>query len=168
MKRWKEIKDKAQTFADDIKENLSQEEETTKTDKKQTKQPFYERKTTTPEEYLGTIWGWFWALWFGFFIALIGIVLAFSNPKFWLFAILLAIALPFWVIYCILMMIPEVKIFGFTVFNRRNLSVRQSLTVGSRLTYFLSKEFIRSSPEIAILIFGFIGVLFFSIIIAVM
>ena len=64
-------------------------------------------------------------------------------------------------------MIPDVKIFGFTIFSRKRLGVRQSLTVGSRLSYALSREFIRQNPTFAFFIFLFLILIFVSLVVAV-
>lgn len=166
MKRIKDIKTKAQEFAEDVKESLDSEQNHSQKGASQPNQPFYQRKTSHPEEFLETIWSWFAMLWIGIFVALAGIVLALSNTKFWPFAIILFIGLLVWIPFCIFMMIPDIKILGFTLFSRRKLGIRQSLTVGSRLSYTLSREFFRQNPGWAFLLFAFFILIFVSIVIA--
>ena len=162
MKRFTEIKSKAQDIAEEIKQSLN--EEVDKTDNKsRSNKKFYQRQSSSPEEVVGTVWSWFVILWFGIIVTLFGIILALSNSRFWLFAILLIIGLPFLVLYCVFMMIPEIKIFGFTIFSRHKFGVKNSVSIGSRFTYTLSKEFFRQNPSLAFVILILLVLIFVSL-----
>lgn len=157
-----DLKKKTKGIVEDIKESAKDEQNQNLQSNLAT-----HHVASQAEEVLGTIWGWFVMLWIGIFVALAGIVLALSNTKFWPFAILLFIGLLIWIPFCIFMMIPDIKILGFTLFSRRKLGIRQSLTVGSRLSYTLSREFFRQNPGWAFFLFAFFILIFVSIVIAI-
>ena len=123
--------------------------------------------TSNPEQVLGTMWSYFIAFWMGIFISLFAIVFLLSNPKTMFLAVLIIIALPFWAIFCFIMMVPDVKIFGVTVFSRRNLSLRKSVSLGRRIIYTFSREFYKQNPLMATFLFAYLFLVVLAIIYAV-
>jgi len=113
------------------------------------------RETSTPEELYFSAWNWFCLMIFGVFISLMIFIFSLGNPKFLLVGLLALIAIPFVVIWCLTHMVPTIKIFGFTVFDRDQLSVRRQLSIGKEIARFFSREFLQESPMIAFFIFLF-------------
>ncbi|MFX0114116.1 MAG: hypothetical protein ACFFB3_06180 [Candidatus Hodarchaeota archaeon] len=126
------------------------------------------KKTTKPEDIAYRTWGWFWALIIGLFTSLVVIVFAIAQGGGWLLtAVLALIAAPVWAFICLRNMIPEIKIFGFTIYSRNKLSLRQQMSFGASIAKVFTREFFRSNPWAAWSMVGF-GVLFLlSIILAV-
>ncbi|WP_455139859.1 hypothetical protein [Candidatus Hodarchaeum mangrovi] len=114
------------------------------------------RDTSSPEELYFSAWNWFCLMIFGVFFSLIIFIFSLGNPKFLLVGLLALIAIPFIVIWCLTHMVPTIKIFGFTVFDRDQLSVRRQLSIGKEIARFFSREFLQESPMIAFFIFLFI------------
>ncbi len=117
------------------------------------------KQTSRPEEFVYSIYGWFWGLLLWITIVFIGIIFALSNPKLWLVAILLIIALPFGVYYCLTHMIPSIKIFGFTIFDRNKLSMKQQMNFSTAVARMITREFIRENPLAAYSVLLFFGLL---------
>lgn len=165
MKRWSDLKDKVNDFANQVQDNAQQQ------NKNKSQSNYHQNRnnfqTSNPEQVLGTMWSYFFAMWIGIFISLFAIIFLISKPKTSFLAILILIAIPFWVIFCILMMIPDVKIFGVTVFSRKNLSLRKSVSLGKRLVYVFSKEFYRQNPLLASILVVYVVLILFAIIYAV-
>ena len=157
----KSIKNKLNEFANQVQEEVNQQKYNSNQSQPRNRKNNY--GTSNPEQVIGTMWSYFFALWIGLFFSLIAVVVLISQPKTAFLAILILIAMPFWALFCLLMMIPDVKIFGVTVFSRRNLSLRKSVSLGRRIVYTFSKEFYRQNPGIATLLL----VYFFLIIIAI-
>ena len=150
MKKFDKIKNKMHEKAREISSSIEEELKTKET-KKGTRGQGYNKSnymtgTSNPEQVIGTMYSYFAAFWIGTFISMIAILFLLPNQKTWFLAILIIIAWPFWAVFCLFMMIPEVKIFGVTIFSRKNLSLRQSVSFGKRLLYAFSREFYRSNP----------------------
>ncbi len=143
----KKFTEKIKDFADQVQEENKQNKNGK--GQKSYNYNFSSHSTSNPEQVIGTMWSYFFALWIGLFLSLIAVVVLISQPKTAPLGILILIAVPFWVLFCILMMIPDVKIFGVTVFSRRNLSLRKSVSLGRRIVYTFSREFYRQNPVIA-------------------
>ena len=161
----KSLKNKLNDFANQVQENSQQQ-------KNNNQQSNYGRnkntyQTSNPEQVLGTMWSYFFALWIGLFISLIAVIALMGNPKTSLLAILILIAIPFWVLFCILMMIPDVKIFGVTIFSRRNLSLRKSVSLGRRILYTFSREFYHQNPLLATILLLYGALIIIAVIYAV-
>lgn len=144
MKRFTE---KIKDFADQVQEDNKQNKNTK--GQKSYNYSFNSHNTSNPEQVIGTMWSYFFAFWFGIFISLIAIIFLLGSPRTSFLAILIIIAMPFWAIFCFVMMIPDVKIFGVTVFSRRNLSLKKSVSLGRRIVYTFSREFYRQNPVLA-------------------
>ena len=162
MKRFTE---KIKDFADQVQEE-NRQNKNGKTQKK-AGYTFDSHSTSNPEQVLGTMWSYFIAFWMGIFISLFAIIALLPHPKTAFLAILIIIAMPFWALFCAFMMVPDVKIFGVTIFSRRNLSLRKSVSLGRRLIYIFTKEFYRQNPTIAIVIFSYFFLVIVFIIYAV-
>ncbi|MFW9853630.1 MAG: hypothetical protein ACFFFG_01120 [Candidatus Thorarchaeota archaeon] len=123
-------------------------------------------QTTTPEELYFSTWAWFWALIFSiigcFFLFLVGL----TNSRFFYLGLLSLLAFPFIAGWCLIHMIPTVKIFGYTIFDRRKLSLRRQLSVGKEIARLFSREFINDEPLFAFLLFLFILAFGFALAIA--
>ena len=162
MKRFTE---KIKDFAEQVQEENKQN----KNGKSQNRSGYGSNSysTSNPEQVLGTMWSYFIAFWMGIFISLFAILALLPHPKTFFLAILIIIALPFWAVFCLIMMVPDVKILGVTVFSRRNLSLRKSVSLGKRLVYTFSKEFYRQNPTIAFFLFFYFFLVIAAIIYAV-
>ncbi len=122
--------------------------------------------TSSPEEVYYSTTAWFWAM---FFIIIICIALFFSgimNPRFFLVGLLALLAMPFLVVWCLIHMIPTIRIFGFTVFDRNQLSFRRQLSVGKEIARFFTREFLEESPLFAFFLFMFMLIFILSILFA--
>ena len=157
----KSIKNKLNDIANQVQEDYKNQNTNNQRSNQGQRKGAY--STSNPEQVIGTMWSYFFAFWLGLFISLFAIMVFLTNQKTFFLAILILIALPFWAIFCLLMMIPDVKIFGVTVFSRRNLSLRKSVSLGRRILYTFSREFVKQNPTMATLLFAY----FFLIIIAV-
>ncbi|MFW9779376.1 MAG: hypothetical protein ACFFE8_11030 [Candidatus Heimdallarchaeota archaeon] len=117
-----------------------------------------ERKTqtTTPEELYFSTWAWFWALIFATIGCLFLFFMGLTNSRFFYLGLLSLLAFPFITGWCLVHMIPTVKIFGYTIFDRRKLSLRRQLSVGKEIARLFSREFIGDEPLFAFFVFLFI------------
>lgn len=122
--------------------------------------------TSLPEQVYYSSWAWFWAMILGIFLIFTLMIMTFVNPKFILFNILLLIAIPFWIIWCLIHMIPEIKIFGFTIFSRKQLSLRRQLSLGKEIARLFSRQFYQESPEIFFIFYAFIVFIVLAILMA--
>lgn len=113
------------------------------------------------------MWSWFLLMIFGVFVGFTAFIFLLPNSSTLLLALLILLGIPFWILYCLFMMVPDITIFGVTVFSRRKLSVRNSVSVGGRIAYMFSKEFFRQHPQGAFVIFGYFVLLFLTVVIAV-
>lgn len=162
----KSIKNKLNELANQVQDEVNQQKYNNNQPNQRNRQSNY--STSNPEQVIGTMWSYFFAFWIGLFISLLAVVVLISQPKTALLAILILIAIPFWAIFCFLMMIPDVKIFGVTVFSRRNLSLRRSVSLGRRIIYTFSREFVRQNPTLATILFIYLFLIIIAIIYAVM
>ncbi|MFW9993822.1 MAG: hypothetical protein ACFFD4_17390 [Candidatus Odinarchaeota archaeon] len=126
--------------------------------------------TTTPEEISYRMWSW-WTLLLltliiGTFIILFSFAMAVEKPVFLLLGLMTLIAMPVIIIYSMIMLLPEIKVFGFTVFNPKRFSVRRRFSVGRAIARTMTREFFRQSPEVAFLIFAFVIIYIIAIILA--
>ena len=162
----KSLKNKLNDFANQVLDDDKQQKyDKTKQGQGNRQSPY---ATSTPEQVIGTMWSYFFAFWIGLFISLFAIITFVSNPKTQLLAVLIIIAIPFWAIFCLVMMIPDVKIFGITVFSRRNLSLRKSVSLGRRILYTFSREFYRQNPLLATLLIVYFLLIIAAILYAVL
>ncbi|MHA1450758.1 MAG: hypothetical protein ACTSP4_15225 [Candidatus Hodarchaeales archaeon] len=122
--------------------------------------------TTTPEDISYHVWSWWILLVTVLVIGTFIIIISLSNSKFLFLGLLTLIAMPVIVIYCLIMLIPEIKIFGFTVFDPKKLATRKRLSVGKTIAQTMGREFIRQSPETAFLIFFIIALFIIAIVMA--
>ena len=153
------------------KSRLTSLESTIKTKLEQTEEEVKKRSdpksTSMPEQVAFQMWGWFWALIVGSFVLLMFVIVTLTNPDFLLTGILTLIAIPFWIFICMRNMIPEIKIFSFTIYSRKHLSLRQQLSVGATIARFFTKEFFRENPFAAWSIIGFSFLFLISLVLAV-
>jgi hypothetical protein len=122
--------------------------------------------TSSPDEVYYSSTAWFWAM---FFVIIICISLFFSGimyPRFFLMGLLALLAMPFLVLWCLIHMIPTIRIFGFTIFDRSHLSLRRQLTVGKEIARFFTREFLEESPIFAFFLFLFILIFILSVLFA--
>ena len=119
--------------------------------------------TSRPEEVYYSTMAWFWAMIFTIFICIMLFLYGLGAPKFFLVGLLALIAMPFLVVWCIIHMIPTVQLFGFTIFDRRQLSLRRQLSVGKEIARFFTREFIQESPEFAFILFVFAALFILSL-----
>lgn len=124
-------------------------------------------QTTTPEELYFSTWTWFWALIFAIIGCLSLFFMGVANLRFFPVGLLALIALPFIVGWCLVHMIPTVRIFGFTVFDRRKLSLRRQLSVGKEIAHVFSREFIGDEPLFAFFVFTFVFVFILALTMAI-
>ncbi|MHA2297500.1 MAG: hypothetical protein ACXAEU_17815 [Candidatus Hodarchaeales archaeon] len=124
--------------------------------------------TTTAEEIAYQVWSWWLLLVMTLIIGVFIIMFSLTNPKFILVGLLTLLAMPVIAIYCLIMLIPEIKIFGFTIFNPRKYSYRKQLSVGRTVAKAMTREFFRQSPEVAFILFAFVAIFIISIILALM
>jgi len=122
--------------------------------------------TSTPEELYFSTWAWFWTMLFVIFICLSFFMFSLTNPRFILVGLLVLVALPFLVVWCLIHMVPSIRILGFTIFDRRKLSLRRQLSVGKEIARFFSREFLQEDPIIAFFIFAFFAIFILSLIFA--
>ena len=122
--------------------------------------------TSRPEEVYYSTMAWFWAMMFTILICLTLFIYGITAPKLFFIGLLALIAMPFLVIWCIIHMIPTVKFFGFTIFDRRQLSLRRQLSVGKEIARFFTREFLQESPEFAFILFMFAALFLLSILFA--
>jgi hypothetical protein len=123
--------------------------------------------TSSPEDVYYSTTAWFWAM---FFVVIICLSLFFSGfmyPRFFFMGLLALIAMPFLVVWCLIHMIPTVRILGFTVFDRSQLSLRRQLSVGKEIARFFTREFLEESPTFAFILFMFILFFLMSIFFAI-
>jgi hypothetical protein len=123
--------------------------------------------TSSPDQVYYSTTAWFWAM---FFVIIICLSLFFSGimyPRFFFMGLLALLAMPFLVIWCLIHMIPTIRIFGFTVFDRSQLSLRRQLSVGREIARFFTREFLEESPIFAFLLFMFMLMFILSILMAV-
>ena len=172
------IKDSGKDFVDGVKEEIQSAQTTTKektkeytTKKREEIKTTIERRaadTSTAEDIYFSTWAWFWAMIFGVFVCFAIIMVGIANPRFILVGALALIALPFIVIWCVIHMVPTIKIFGFTIFDRRRLSLRRQLSLGKEIARLFSREFLQESPIIAFFIFAFFVIFLFALLLAFM
>ena len=162
------IKDSSKDFVDGVKAEFDDVGQTSQSKrgtssyvgrKKEEFQQTVNRRmsdTSSPETVYYSTTAWFWAM---FFVIIICLSLFFSGimyPRFFLMGLLALIAMPFLVVWCLIHMIPTIRIFGFTVFDRSQLSLRRQLTVGKEIARFFTREFLQESPIFAFILFMFI------------
>jgi hypothetical protein len=166
MKKWSNIKQKINDLSDQFQNDLNNQNNQNSKGKREN---HYQKNysTSNPEQVIGTMWSYFTAFWLGIFISMFAILILLPNPKTSFLAILIIIALPFWAVFCFIMMVPDVKIFGVTVFSRRNLSLRKSVSFGKRIVYAFSKEFFRQNPTMATFLFVYLFLIIIAVIFAV-
>ncbi len=170
------IKDSGKEFVDGVKEEIDAAQITTKekardisakkTEEIKTTVKRRAADTSSAEEVYFSTWAWFWAMIFSGFGCLIIFMVGITTPNFFLVGVLALIALPFIVIWCLIHMIPTIKIFGFTVFDRRKLSLRRQLSLGKEIARVFSREFLQESPIIAFFIFAFFVIFLFALLFA--
>ncbi|MHA1974003.1 MAG: hypothetical protein ACTSW1_13475, partial [Candidatus Hodarchaeales archaeon] len=161
-KRPKSFFDKVKDSSKDLLEGFKEE---IVTDKEKKSEPIKTRvegvkssvrkrlsETSSPEEMYYSSSNWFLTMVMGIFILLSIFLYGLINTKFLFVGFLSLILLPFFVIWCLIHMVPTIKIFGFTVFDRRQLSLRRQLSVGKEIARFFSREFFEDSPVMALLI----------------
>lgn len=119
--------------------------------------------TTMPEEVVYSTWGWFWAMIFSLIITGAVFLTSLANPKFLLFGLLFLFGGILFAGFCLVNMIPEIKIFGFTVFSRKSLSLRQQLSFSAQISRFLGREFLRTHPTFVIFVLIFAALLILSL-----
>ncbi|MHA2225390.1 MAG: hypothetical protein ACXAC8_09310 [Candidatus Hodarchaeales archaeon] len=177
-KLFKKLKESGRDFVEGVKEEIDSSQFSTK----EKTRSFAEGKassiksavetriadTSTPEEVYFSTWAWFWVMIFSVFICLMIFIFSLSNSKFLLMGLLALIAIPFLIVWCLIHMIPTIKIFGFTIFDRHQLSLRRQLSVGKEIARFFSREFLQESPLIAFLLFSFILIFIFSVLVALL
>lgn len=122
--------------------------------------------TTTAEEMTYHVWSWWMLLVTVLIVGMMIIIFSLSNSKFLLLGLLTLIAMPLIIIYCLIMLIPEIKIFGFTVFDPKKLATRKRLSVGRTIAQSMGREFIRQSPEAAFMILIIIALFTIAIVMA--
>lgn len=177
-KLFDKIKTTGKDFVDGMKEELDQglittrekakDYTTSKTADWRTTVQERARDTSSPENIYYSTWAWFWAMIFGIFGCLILFTMGISNPKFFLVGLLALLAVPFVIIWCLIHMIPTIKIFGFTVFDRRSLSLQRQLSLGKEIARLFSREFLHESPTFAFLLFAFLTIFILSLLMAFM
>ena len=123
--------------------------------------------TSSPEQVYYSSWTWFWAMIFGVFLIFTLMIMTLVNPKFLLFNILLLLAIPFWIIWCLIHMIPEIRILGFTIFSRKQLSLRRQLSLGKEIARLFSRQFYQESPEAFFIFYIFIAFILLAILLAI-
>ncbi|MFX0014354.1 MAG: hypothetical protein ACFFB2_08460 [Promethearchaeota archaeon] len=170
------IKESGKDFVDGVKEEIQTAQTTTKAKAKEySTQKTQEIRTTvkkraadtsTAEEIYFSTWAWFWAMIFSFFVCLSIFMFSIVNPRFILVGFLALIALPFITVWCLIHMVPTIKIFGFTIFDRRRLSLRRQLSLGKEIARLFSREFLQESPIIAFFIFAFLVIFLLSLLFA--
>lgn len=126
------------------------------------------KNTTKPDDIAYRTWAWFYALIIGLFADFAVIIIAIAQGGWFLLTALLAlVAAPVWAFLCLRNMIPEIEIFGFTIYSRDRLSIRQQLSVGGSIAKVFTREFFRQNPLAAWSIVGFGALFLLSIILAV-
>ncbi|MHA2238568.1 MAG: hypothetical protein ACXAB2_09400 [Candidatus Hodarchaeales archaeon] len=163
------IKESGKDFMDGIKEELNDSPSSSETKKKRRTSYFKQKsesirqsistrmsETSTPEEVYYSTTAWFWAMFFVIIICVTLFLYGIMNSRFLLVGLLALIAMPFLIVWCLIHMIPTVKVFGFTIFDRNQLSFRRQLTIGKEIARFFSREFLEESPMFAFLLFTFI------------
>jgi hypothetical protein len=160
------IKDSGKEFLDGVKEEVQEGRKTSSSESttsyiQQKKQAFQQTvqdrvaDTSTPEEMYYSTTTWFWTMIFVIIICISFFFYGLVSPKFLLVGLLALIAMPFLVVWCLIHMVPTIKIFGFTIFDRKQLSLRRQLSVGKEIARFFTREFIQESPEFAFFLFLF-------------
>ena len=163
---FKDIAQKAQNFVDESQTKYTSDTKSSTSSTKRSGQRWYERPSTNPSQEYYRVWSWFWVIIITFFAGLFFFFLALSSPKFWFVAILIIIAVIAIIFYSITQMIPQITIFGWTIFDRSKLSARQQLSAGTRILRIFTREFIREAPAAAFFIFLFIVLIIISIVFA--
>ena len=162
----KSLKNKLKDIASQAQEDYKQQNQNSGKPNQKHRQNSY--STSNPEQVLGTMWSYFFAFWIGLFMSLFAVMVLITNQKTIFLAILILVAMPFWALFCLLMMIPDVKIFGVTVFSRRNLSLRKSVSFGRRILYTFSREFYRQNPFMATVLLVYLGLIIVAVLYAVL
>lgn len=172
------IKDSGKDFVDGVKEEIDAAQTVTKektrdytTKKTEEIRTTVKRRaadTSSAEDIYFSTWAWFWAMIFSGFVCFSIMIFSVVNPRLILVGLLALIALPFAVIWCLIHMIPTIKIFGFTIFDRRKLSLRRQLSLGKEIARFFSREFLQESPIIAFFIFSFFIIFLFALLFALL
>ena len=169
------MKDTGKDFVEGVKDEFKEGEKSSETGpsyierkKGAFKQAVNERveSTSRPEEVYYSTMAWFWAMMFTIFICIILFFYGIGTPKFLFVGLLALLAMPFLVVWCIIHMIPTIKFLGFTIFDRRQLSLRRQLSVGKEIARFFTREFIQESPEFAFILFMFVGLFLLSVLFA--
>ena len=119
--------------------------------------------TSSPEEVYYSTMAWFWAMMFTILVCITLFIYGITAPKFFFIGLLALLAMPFLAIWCIIHMIPTVKLFGFTIFDRRQLSLRRQLSVGKEIARFFTRDFLQESPEFAFILFMFVALFLISL-----
>lgn len=122
--------------------------------------------TSSAEEVYYSTMAWFWAMMFTILICIVIFIYGITEPKFFFVGLLALLAMPFLVIWCLIHMIPTIKILGFTIFDRKQLSLRRQLSIGKEIARFFTREFFQDSPEFAFLMFMFIALFLMAILFA--
>ena len=170
------IKESGKDFVDGVKEEIDTAQTTTKeksrdftTKKSEEIRTTVKRRaadTSSAEEIYFSTWAWFWAMLFSVIVCFSIAIFSIVNTRFIFVGLFALIALPFAVIWCLIHMIPTVKIFGFTIFDRHKLSLRRQLSLGKEIARLFSREFLQESPLIAFFIFAFFVVFLFALLFA--
>jgi hypothetical protein len=178
-KLFKRIRDTSKEFIDGIKEEFDEttapsrekkeEYRSVKAQEIKTRLKSRASDTSTPDKLYYSIESWFWAMIFLVFICIIiflfSLTYGVTNPKFLLIGLLSLLAIPFVVLWCLIHMIPTIKIFGITIFDRHKLSLRRQLSIGKEIARLFTKEFLEESPIFAFLFFTFLVIFVLSIVV---
>jgi hypothetical protein len=169
------MKDSGKDFVDGIKDEYQEASKSSESgpsyiEKKKgaVKQAYQDRmeSTSRPEEVYYSTMAWFWAMMFTILICFTLFFYGIASPKFFLVGLLALLGMPVLVIWCVIHMIPTIKIFGFTVFDRRQLSLRRQLSVGKEIARFFTREFLQESPEFAFMLFMFVAIFLMALLFA--
>ena len=178
-KLFRKIRDTSKEFIDGIKEEFDEttvpsgekkeEYRSVKAQEIKTRLRSRASDTSTPDKLYYSIESWFWAMIFLVFICIIIFIFSLTNsvnnPKFLLLGLLSLLAIPFLVLWCLIHMIPTIKIFGITIFDRHKLSLRRQLSIGKEIARLFTKEFLEESPMFAFLFFTFLVIFVLSIVV---
>lgn len=174
-KLFRKIRDTSKEFIDGIKEEFDEttvpsgekkeEYRSVKAQEIKTRLRSRASDTSTPDKLYYSIESWFWAMIFLVFICIIIFLFSLTNPKFLLVGLLSLLAIPFLVLWCLIHMIPTIKIFGITIFDRHKLSLRRQLSIGKEIARLFTKEFLEESPMFAFLFFTFLIIFVLSIVV---
>ncbi len=162
------IKDSSKDFVDGVREEVQDAKkdpstrESTSSYIKRKKHVFQQTvqervaDTSTAEGVYYSTTAWFWTMFFIIIICVSFFFYGFVNTKFLLVGFMVIIAMPFLVLWCLIHMIPTIQFFGYTIFDRSQLSLRRQLSVGKEIARFFTREFLQESPVFAFFLFLFI------------